>query len=237
MPPGDGDLDGSLRAFLPLDVRKVLTAVPVVVHERPDVGEDGFEGTGSRKEVNRLAQGPHGIDGDAGHHARLGRVLQRHEHALLADPPHLQDNRQDALHAADLAGKGQFSRECVVAEVGGVDLPRRRQQTHGDRKVVEGPLLPHVRRGQVDGDVRLDLLEARVSDGRRHAVLRLLHRLVGKAHHRELRRTVGRADLDLDCSRLDAAERTRMTFGQHVWFSFRGRTTRHAEQNSRCRAR
>ena len=55
VPPGDGDLDGPLRAFLPLDVRKVLTAVPVVVHECPDVGEDGFEGAGSRKEVNRLA--------------------------------------------------------------------------------------------------------------------------------------------------------------------------------------
>ena len=215
MPSCHRHLDGPLGTFLSLHVCEVLPALLPLCDEHLQVREHRLDDVRAGKEVRCLAQRAHGIDGDAVDHARLGGVLRRHENALLADSPHLEDDRQDALYATDASRQCELPGQRIVPQIGSADLSRRREQAHRDGKVVDRPLLADIRRGEVHGDVRLDLLETRISDRRRDAVLRLLHRLVGQPNQRELRRPIRRTDLDLDRPCVNATDRPRMTFRQH----------------------
>ena len=114
VPAGHGHLDGALGEILALDVRKVVAAVAAGRHEQAQVFLHGFERELAGEEVRRLAQGMDGIDVDAVDDRGLGGVVHRHQNAFFPNSPHFEDDRKDALRAADLARKSEFADERVV---------------------------------------------------------------------------------------------------------------------------
>ena len=83
------------------------------------------------------------------------------------DRAHLPRQRQ-------LADKGGIGRRAI-------DLPPRRHQRYQDGQIVERALLAHVRRGQIDRDVRKRESVAAVFDGRLHPLTGLRYRGIGQA--------------------------------------------------------
>ena len=190
VPSRDGNLYRLLREVLPLHVYEIVPRIPRRKHETGEIGEHGADIRPSLQKLNGLAERPYRIYRYPIHHCGLVGILDRDNHPALAYPAHLHDDRQYATNTPHLAGKRKLPDKAPLRKIGASHLVRRRKQAYRDGEIVYRPLLAHVRRREIHGDVRFRTLEARIRYRRGDPILRFLDRSVRKPHDGELRRTI-----------------------------------------------
>ena len=167
------------------------------------------------EERRRLRERRHGIHRQSLEHRGLGAIAGGEQAALepcLARP---QRHRQDPAHGMDRPVEGELPHDEQAREPLGPDGSGRRQEAERDRQVEADPFLPHVRRGQIDGDPLEREHEPRVPDRRANALPALAHRRIRQADRGERRQPLAHVDLDPHERRLDAGEAGGVAPRQH----------------------
>ena len=129
-----------------------------------------------------------------------------------------------AIDKAPLVGRvpaveGQLADNRVLGERLRSDLPAADERAQGDRQIKRSGIFRQVGRGQVDHDAALRALKARVD----HRPLDAMRAFLDRGFREKTRTWLGQAawryiDLDLDGQGLDADERERLEFGEHIDF-------------------
>ena len=108
--------------------------------------------------------------------------------------------------------------EQVLAHLLAREQPPGHGDGQGDRQVEGGRVLPHVGRGEVDGDLGPRPAVAAVAERRLDPRDALLHRRLRQAHQLQLAHPAGSdVGLDLATDRVDPLQNGRMDFSDHLW--------------------
>jgi hypothetical protein len=150
-------------------------------------------------------------------HGCLARSIGReHERAHAGLVCGLGD-RQGAVAGAQRAVQCEFPEQRVIGHPLLCDLVAGRKDRAGQREVEAWPRLGDVTRREVCGDAVRGKLVPRVEDRCAHAVARLAHRRVGKAHDREGGQPVADVHLHRYRPRLQSFDGERLCSRKHAY--------------------
>ncbi|GAO74197.1 uncharacterized protein MrH_0503 [Meiothermus ruber H328] len=144
----------------------------------------------------------------------LGRGLGHQESVALLVGPQRQVHR--AGHRAQLTVQAQLTRRRKALQGLERNDPLRTEQPQRDGQVVVGAFFAQLGRGQVDHHPPLGVGKPGVLEGRPHPLARLLHGLVGQAHHRIERHALRNIHLDRDGLGLEAEQTVGTYLRQHA---------------------
>ena len=215
VPAGRRDLQGAPQVRLPLEVGQV---------GRLGIGRGGQRraiGLRDRLQVTVRERGKAGHVIERHHlqpldQRRLGGVARRHGDPPQALRARALGHRQRTRHGSDRAVEGELPRKRVALHHASSDLVGGGQQGGGDRQVEARPGLAQHRRSQVRGDSLQRELEARVQQGRAHALARLPDRGVREPDDREAGQARCHVQLDVHGLGLDRDEGEGSGHREHV---------------------
>ena len=167
------------------------------------------------QEADRPAQVGRRQHAEPGHRARLRRILDGHDERADAPLPAREADGQGAPHGSDLAVERQLADDRDRADAPVADGARGGENAERDRQVERRALLPEIGRREIDRDPVRRKREARVADGRAHALAALAHGRVGEPHRREGRQARRDVHFDADERRLHTDQGRREHARQH----------------------
>ena len=133
MSAGNGDLNRPRNHPLSLDIRKILPASLVPMHERGKIGNTRTNNDLTIQVEGRLSQCLDGDDINPRYNARLLNIPVRDNHNPLANPSHLHNDWQDTANLAHLSRECQLPNHAVIIKMLVLQSPRRLQQANGNR--------------------------------------------------------------------------------------------------------
>lgn len=205
MPAGRSDGERAPHVLLPADLREVEFALLGGGGERlVRVDADGLGVGLTRDQAHGFRKGRHAVDRDLGDDRRLGGVLYRDYHRLVARPARGKRGRQRPRHGPHSTVERELAHRHELARAAGVDLLGSYKKAERYRQVVGGPFLPDVGGREVYRDAAVGEAVAGVRERRLHAVARLLHRGVREPDCNDRRKPARHVDLDLDGHGLDS---------------------------------
>ena len=157
-------------------------------------------------------QGPGRVDRRVFHQRGFVRVRLGQDEGALAPrfvrvlALHGEGHGQRAAHRPQLARQRQLARELETVQLFAPDLARSGQDAERDRQVEAARFLGQVGGRQVDRDAPCGHVEARVLQGRAHAVLGFAHFGIGKADDGHGGQAVGQVNFDADGGGFHAGE-------------------------------
>src|SRR5581483_10810497 len=169
-------------------------------------------------EIDRFAQAFDPEDGRAvAHHRGFGGVLARQDDPGVTTGAREQRAGQRALDALDATVERELAQNQVVAHA--LDAERagaRGQDAERNREVERRALLAGVSRREVDSNLAVRKVVARVFDRRLDPLLGLAHRALGQPHRLERWHAAGDVDLDFDREGIYAGKSAGQNAGWHA---------------------